>query len=84
MVLDKGCDLVSGLSELTRMEWMGDVDLNDGKLQTQYAAYMKRHDFLETLKVEFEDICRSGLKNNLKTTQEELVTDLTFLHQGDK
>lgn len=78
MVLDKGCDLVLGLSESTRM------DLNDGKLQTQYAAYMKRHDFLETLKVEFEDICRSGLKNNLKTTQEELVTDLTFLHQGDK
>ena len=38
---------------------------------------------METLEVDFEDTSRSGLKNNLKTAQEELVTDLTFLHQVD-
>ena len=59
------------------------MDLNDGKVQTQYEGYTRRLDIVETLKADFEDTSRSGLKNNLKTAQEELVTVLTFLHQGN-
>ena len=28
--------------ESTKLQWNGDVDLNDGKLQEQYQAYRKR------------------------------------------
>ena len=34
-----GVDVVEGLGESTRMEWSGDVDLDDGQLQQQYEAY---------------------------------------------
>ena len=37
-----GCDLVKGLKESVKLQWSGDVDLNDGCLQKQYDEY-KEH-----------------------------------------
>ena len=37
-----GWDVIAGLTESMRLEWSGDVDLNDGRLQKQYDEYMKR------------------------------------------
>ena len=44
-----GVDLVPGLGESMKMEWSGDVDLNDGSLQEQYKAYIQRLDFINSL-----------------------------------
>lgn len=41
-----GCDIISGLKESAKLEWSGDIDLNDGKLQEQYQAYREHLAFL--------------------------------------
>ncbi len=35
-----GCDVISGITESMRLEWGGDVDLGDGKLQAQRKEYL--------------------------------------------
>ena len=60
------------------MEWTGDVDLNDGKLQKQYKAYLERLDFVKQIQVGE----RSEVKVKLSVVQEELDTDLSFLFEG--
>ena len=35
------CDLVKGLKESVKLQWSGDVDLNDGCLHKQYDEYKK-------------------------------------------
>ena len=42
-----GCDLRSGLMESVRLEWAGDVDLDDGQLQRMYSAYIQRLTFVQ-------------------------------------
>ncbi|XP_065904934.1 uncharacterized protein [Dysidea avara] len=37
-----GCDLNKGLKESARLQWSGDVDLNDGNLKKQYEKYRTR------------------------------------------
>ena len=37
-----GCDIVAGLTESMRLEWGGDVDLGDRKLQQHYKTYLSR------------------------------------------
>ena len=44
-----GCDITKGLKESTKLEWTGDVDLNDGSLQEEYKAYRERLTFIETI-----------------------------------
>ena len=41
-----GCDLVEGLGESTKLDWSGDVDMNDGQLQQMYKSYRERLDFI--------------------------------------
>ena len=54
-----------------RMEWSGDVDLNDGALQQQYASYISRLKFIQGI----------GLGGNqlqdLLSLHELLESDLT-------
>ncbi len=69
-------DLVQGLGESVRMEWSGDTDLNDGKLQQQYKRYIARLDFLKGLGLE-ERRTQSLLIKDLHTVSDELVSDLT-------
>lgn len=38
------------------------MDLNDGKVQTQYEGYTRRLDFVETLKADFEDTSAVALR----------------------
>ena len=44
-----GCDLVEGLGESVNLDWSGDVDKNDRKLQQLYKHYSERLDFIRTL-----------------------------------
>ena len=44
-----GCDLIEGLGESTRLDWSGDIDMNDGELQKLYKAYRERLDLIDGL-----------------------------------
>ena len=65
--------------ESTTLQWNGDVDLNDGKLQDQYKAYRKRLDFVETIDLNGEG---SDVACELTTASRELLNDLDFIHSG--
>ena len=64
-----GVDVLPGLGESMRMEWSGDVDLNDGSLQRQYDAYIQRLDFINGL----------GLRE--RSSAHQILLDLQTLHQ---
>ena len=49
-----GCDIVKGLKESTKLQWSGDVDLNDGSLQEQYETYGKHLEFVKKLGLNIE------------------------------
>jgi hypothetical protein len=50
-----GCDIIDGLTEATRFEWSGDVDLGDGRLQDQYENYMKRINHIQHINHQLSD-----------------------------
>ena len=60
------------------MKWSGDVDLNDGNVQSQYNAYQTR----------LKEIGRIGLvdaitiDNQLAVLLESLTEDLEFVYSG--
>ena len=64
-----GVDVVPGIGESMRMEWSGDVNLNDGALQQQYSTYIQRLYFVKGL----------GLDN--RSSQQQLLQDLSKLHE---
>ena len=70
-----GCDVIPGLHESVRLEWSGDVDLNDGTLQKTYKKYRDR----------LKDISSIGKSSTsqtrlvLSTLQSELTEDLQYL-----
>ena len=39
------CDVVGGLKESVKLDWSGDVDLNDGKVATLHAKYKSHLNF---------------------------------------
>ena len=41
--------MVSGLGESLRIEWSGDVDMNDGQLQKLYTSYTAEIAFIKDL-----------------------------------
>ena len=68
-----GVDVVAGLGESVRLEWSGDVDLNDGTLQANHEAYLQHLKFIETIglkgeKTFLQDITQleSGVKEDLQ------------------
>ena len=74
-----GYDLNKGLKGSARLQWSGDVDLNDGSLQKQYHNYRTR----------LEAAAKVGLKggkqgavNDLKVVQAEILEDIQFVTLG--
>ena len=76
-----GCNLVSGLSESTRSDWSGDVDLNDGKLAELREVYQKRLDFTDTIGL-IPRRNRADMSNDLTCCSEHLSDDIKFLTQS--
>lgn len=66
-----GCDITQGLKESTKLEWSGDVDLNDGKLQNQYQAYRARLAFIENIGLEESN--ETIVKNQLKDVLRDMI-----------
>ena len=66
-----------------RLEWHGDVDLADEKLQSQYQAYKVRLKFVG-------GICRNVLGatqrhhtvQDLKQIKQDMVADLSYVSKG--
>lgn len=76
-----GCDLVKGLKESVKLEWSGDVDLNDGKVAALHSEYMARLHFVEGVGVG-ERKRRLEIMADLRRLQENITSDLTFLSGG--
>ena len=77
-----GCDIVAGLTESTRSEWTGDVDMGDGKLQKQYHDYVKRIELVKGINRQFSDTQRQLTIEDLSDIQQSLQSDLTFIPTG--
>ena len=72
---------MSGLSESTRSDWSGDVDLNDGKPAELREVYQKRLDFVDTIGL-IPRRNRADISNDLTSCSEQLSDDIKFLTQS--
>ena len=57
--------------ESVRLEWAGDVDLDDGQLQRMYSAYIQRLTFVQEI--------GSGSRSDSASIVEDLKECLRFL-----
>lgn len=74
-----GCDINEGLKESTKLQWSGDVDLNDGCLQEQYESYRKRLAFAEQVGLTNE---HNETVQQVGVVSDEIAEDLKFIHSG--
>ncbi len=73
-----GVDLQSGLGESMRKKWSGDLDLNDGKLQKQYASYMEELSFIQN-----HDVTdKKKLLDNLCTLSANIIQHREFVTES--
>lgn len=72
-----GCDLVKGLKESVKLQWSGDVDLNDGDLQKQYSEYKNRLQSVERAGLVQDNACA-----DFKSILQDLTKDLEFIQSG--
>lgn len=73
------CDLNKGLKESARLQWSGDVDLNDGSLQKQYQNYRTRLEI--AAKVGLNE-GKQGALSDLEVVHTEILKDLQFVTSG--
>jgi hypothetical protein len=76
-----GTDVVKGLWESVKGKWEGDVDLNDGLLQSFRLDFEQRIKWIEGLGLEH----RMGIDtvlNDLLSGLEKISSDLEFIHTG--
>jgi len=69
--------LVKGLKESVKLQWSGDVDLNDGCLHKQYDKYKKR---LE--RVEKAGLVRENASTELRGLLQDTAKDLEIIQLG--
>ena len=76
-----GCDLVSGLCESTKLEWSGDIDLNDGQLQKMHENYRQYLTCLTFVSgIGLEDRWNPTLiMEDLSTCNKQLAEDVLFI-----
>ena len=73
-----GCDILPGVAESTKGIWSGDVDLNDGYLEEQKAAYKNRLPRIEKLHMDNRHYASTELCAHFT----DLQKDKEFLHSG--
>lgn len=71
--------MVCSLEESLRLEWNGDVDLDDGRLQKLYHSYRQRLDGLEHLTKLRSDIHLVLI--TLNREESDITTDLKFISE---
>lgn len=66
-----------------RLEWGGDIDLGDGKLQQQYEKYLCRVQLVKGIVRDLINLHqRSLIISDLHKIQESLEDDLSFIPTG--
>ena len=81
LVKGDSVDVVKGLCESVKGQWSGDVDLNDGKLNSLYQAYQQRLQRISGISLKN----RSSVDLNeadLNAVFANLKGDLKFIHAG--
>ena len=73
---------MSGLSESTRGEWSGDVDLNDGTLQRSYEAYQQSLELIKQLGMGVQ-AHRDVVAEDLLCLSSTLKEELDFVISGN-
>ncbi len=76
-----GVDVVSGLNESLRLEWSGDVDLNDGCVAKMHEEYIERLKFIGNIGIGGRRAF-SKVQEDLKDLEAGLTEDVTFLSTG--
>ena len=69
--------MIKGLKESVKLQWSGDVDLNDGCLHKQYDKYKKR---LE--RVEKAGLVRENASTELRGLLQDTAKDLEIIQLG--
>ena len=72
-----GYDVNKGLKEFTKLQWSGDVDLDDGSLQEQFQSYK-----LCLQKVAKLSVSRESAREDLSAVSSALNKDLKFIQSG--
>ena len=79
-----GWDVIAGLTESMRLEWSGDVDLNDGRLQKQYDEYMKRVNLVQHINRQFSATEERRLTiKDLPSFKLSIVNDLSYIDKSE-
>ena len=76
-----GCDLVSGVCESTKLEWSGDVDLNDGDVQKAYEVYRQRLTLIDGVGLG-DRLTPALILDDLTTCSHQLAEDTLFISRG--
>lgn len=77
-----GCDLVEGFGESTKLDWSGDVNLNDGQLQKKYKHYRKRLDFISGVGLhKRRDV--NTLLHDLGVCAKDIKEDICFISTSE-
>jgi len=77
-----GCDVVSGICESVNMVWSGDVDLNDGRLQTAYQHYRAQLEFISGIGLKARQI-KGSIVQDLKVLYDWLVSVRDYAIKGE-
>ena len=70
--------VVAGLGGSLRLQWSGDIDLNDGELSKQYQLYRSRLAFVGAL-----TLTSIRLLDNLEKLHGEVATDLVYIVKSE-
>ncbi len=76
-----GCDLSKGLGESVGGVWSGDVDLNDGSLESQYSSYCERLSFVEGLGLR-DRSTKPCIMSDMVKIRDEFQNDIKFVTEG--
>ena len=71
--------MVSGLMESTRGVWSGDVDLGDGSVETQYAAYCDPMNLIDGICCQLNNKSRRDAWHDLLKFKSGIVDDRRFV-----
>lgn len=75
--------MVSGLMESTSGVWSGDVDLGDGSVKSQYAAYCERLNLIDGICCQMNDNkSRRDAWHDLLKLKPGIVDDRRFVDEG--
>lgn len=71
-----GCDIVRGLGESISGEWSGDVNLDEGALESFYNEYRRRLEWVRCVGLEER---KDDLESDLDIMKHEITDDVKFI-----